>query len=132
LLEEYAKTINIEALTMIDMANKQILPSAMEFTAKVCEGIVAKKAAAVTANADKKLADKLASLTDSFADKTAALESAVIKAKSIEESLEAAKFYREVVFAAMQELRAVGDELETIVSDKCWPFPTYGKLLFNV
>ncbi|HAN43994.1 MAG TPA: glutamine synthetase type III [Ruminococcaceae bacterium] len=132
LLEEYSKTINIEALTMIDMANKQILPAALEFTAKVCDGIVAKKAAAVSANADKKLADKLASLTDSFAEKTAALESAVIRAKSIDDSLEAAKFYREVVFTAMQELRAVGDELETIVSEKYWPFPTYDKLLFNV
>ncbi len=132
LLDNYSKTINIEALTMIEMARKEILPAVLEYTKFVCDTMASKKAAGVATSVEEKLANKLSALTVSLEDAICVLESKVIEVKNISDALETAKFYRNEVFAAMQSLRGVADELETMVSEKFWPFPTYSELLFNI
>ena len=132
LLENYSKIINIEALTMIDMARKQIIPAGFEFTKNLADSMVAKKSLGVSFDAEKALADKASCLTNSILEATDALDSKLIEVKNCAEGEPMARYYRDVVFASMQSLRAVVDELETIVPEKLWPFPTYADLLFKV
>ncbi len=132
LLENYSKIINIEALTMVDMARKQIIPAGIEFTKMLAEAMVAKEKVGINCAAEKKLASKASSLTNSILEATEMLDDKLLEVKNCAEGEPTARYYRDVVFAAMQELRAVVDELETITPDKMWPFPTYADLLFKV
>jgi len=132
LLENYSKIINIEALTMVDMARKQIIPAGIEFTKMLAEAMVAKEQVGINCTAEKKLASKASSLTNSILEATEMLDDKLLEVKNCAEGEPTARYYRDVVFAAMQELRAVVDELETITPDKMWPFPTYADLLFKV
>ena len=132
LLENYSKIINIEALTMVDMARKQIIPAGIEFTKMLAEAMVAKEQVSINCTAEKKLASKASSLTNSILEATDVLDDKLLEVKNCTEGEPTARYYRDVVFAAMQELRAVVDELETITPDKMWPFPTYADLLFKV
>ncbi|MBQ5317704.1 MAG: glutamine synthetase III [Oscillospiraceae bacterium] len=132
LLENYSKIINIEALTMVDMARKQIIPAGIEFTKMLAEAMVAKEQVGINCAAEKKLASKASSLTNSILEATDVLDDKLLEVKNCAEGEPTARYYRDVVFAAMQELRAVVDELETITPDKMWPFPTYADLLFKV
>ncbi len=132
ILENYSKIINIEALTMLDMAKKQILPAGMVFAKELADSVNAKKAAGVSADLEKKLADKVSALNAGIADAIDDLDAKLIGVAD-EDGYEAtARYYRNSVFASMQNLRAVADELETITPEKEWPFPTYGDLLFRV
>lgn len=134
LLENYAKIINIEAETMLDMAKRDILPAVSSYVRELTDTALAKKALSdsIPCDAETELVDKLSKLLSCFAKKIAALEEALIKAKDVEGVQEIADFYQETVFAAMTELRAVGDEMETSVSSEYWPYPTYGDLLFSI
>ena len=132
LLENYSKTINIEALTTAEMATKEILPAVMAYEKQVCDVLLSKKNAGVAYNLEQSIANKIDSLAESLNSKIAELDSAIVKAQGISDFYEAAKCYHDEVFATMQSLRAVADELETIVGEKYWPFPTYEELLFNV
>ena len=132
LLENYSKTINIEALTTAEMATKEILPAVMAYEKQVCDVLLSKKNAGVAYNLEQSIANKIDSLAESLNSKIAELDSAIVKAQGISDVYEAAKCYHDEVFATMQSLRAVADELETIVGEKYWPFPTYEELLFNV
>ena len=78
------------------------------------------------------MAQKVNTLTIALSDKAKALSDAVVKAQEITDEFEKARFYHDEVFADMQSLRAVADELETIVGENYWPYPTYDELLFNV
>ncbi|MGI5896323.1 MAG: glutamine synthetase III [Oscillospiraceae bacterium] len=132
LMENYSKVINIEALTMIDMARKQILPAVIEYTRVVCDALAAKKCLDLDLNtsAETKLAKKLSSLSGPFSDAIDTLENDVVTAKGISGVLESGKYYHETVFADMQALRALSDELEILVGEDYWPIPTYADLLF--
>ncbi len=132
LLENYSKIINIEALTMVDMSRKQIIPAGLEFTKNLAESMVAKNTVGINCDAEKKLADKASRLTNSILEATDALDNKLLDVKNYVEGEPMARYYRDEVFASMQELRAVVDELETITPDKLWPFPTYADLLFKV
>ena len=132
LLENYTKVINIEALTMIDMAKKQILPAVMKFTKEVCDTIISKKNVGLTCEAEEKLAKELSMNTESLSKELATLEEKLVSAKEIEDVPELAKYYRNEIFAQMQVMRTYADQLETIVSAEAWPFPTYSDLLFTV
>lgn len=132
LLENYSKVINIEALTMLDMAKKQLLPAGIQFTKELCDTVSAKKSLGLDGGAEEKLLNKVASLTSGMDSAIADLDNKILNAKDYEESLELAKYYRNEVFSSMQSLRAVVDELETIVPENIWPLPTYSKLLFMV
>ena len=131
-LENYSKVINIEALTAADMAKTEILPAVMKFGKDVCDIVTSKKAAGVEPTVEAGIACKVNELTVALSDGAKTLSDAVVKAQSIENELEKARFYHDEVFADMQSLRAVADELETIVGEEYWPYPTYDELLFNV
>lgn len=132
LLENYSKVINIEALTMLDLAKKKIIPACIGYTKSICDAAAAKSAIGVDFTVEKNMAAKLSSLTEGIVKETAALDEKVIAAQGKEEGLEMAKFYREEVFAQMQTLRALVDETEMNVSEDSWPLPSYSKLLFTV
>ncbi|MCH5324543.1 MAG: glutamine synthetase III [Eubacterium sp.] len=132
LIENYNKNINIEALTTAEMAKKQILPAVIAYEKDICEALVAKKNAGLGYTVEQGIASKVDSLAASLNAKIDELESATVKAHGIDDVFEASKCYHDEVFATMQSLRAVADELETIVGSKYWPFPTYEELLFTV
>ncbi len=132
LYETYAKTINIEALTMLDMANKQIIPAVMKFAKSVADTTIAVKEAGGDETASKELLkDVTAKLT---LMKTAAerLQKVEEKGFHMAQGKEQAFYYREKVVAAMNDLRVPADELEKLVDKEFWPFPTYSDLLFEV
>lgn len=130
--ENYSKIINIEALTTSDMAKTEILPAVMKFAKDVCDMAASKKAVGVEPTVEVAMANKVNTLTISLNEKIDALNAAIVKAQGVSDYAEQAKVYCEEVFVAMQSLRAVADELETIVGEDYWPFPTYDELLFNV
>lgn len=132
LLDNYSKIINIEAQTMIEMANKEIIPACAKFTADLADGIAKKAALGISALAETDVAKKVSELTDRAYAATKVLEDVVVEAKLIENVAEAAHNYHDKVVVAMQELRAACDAAETIVSKEYWPFPTYSDLLFSV
>jgi len=132
LLENYSKVINIEALTMIDMVKKQILPAVMRYTKEICDAGASKQAMGIPADVEKDLASKLSALNEGIYKETAALESKVITAQGKTGVLETARFYCDEVFTQMQVLRAIVDETETNVSEDVWPLVPYTTLLFSV
>ena len=134
LLENYSKVLNIESLTMLEMARKDILPAVCSYISELSESAAAKKSLVpgISCEMEEALVTKLSSLCESLYRKIGELDSLLLKAKDYEGGLEKATFYRNSIFTAMQELRAVADELEINTDHKHWPFPTYGELLFSV
>ena len=132
LLENYSKVINIEALTAADMAKTEILPAVMKFGKEICDIAASKKAVGLEPTVEMATAKKVNDLTAALSEKAAQLSDTVVKAQAVEGEEQKARFYHDEVFSLMQSLRAVADELETIVGEKDWPYPTYDELLFNV
>lgn len=132
LLENYSKVINIEALTAADMAKTEILPAVMKYGKEICDIAASKKAVGIEPTVELATAKKVNDLTAALNEKASALSDAVVKAQAVEGEEQKARFYHDEVFSLMQSLRAVADELETIVGEKEWPYPTYDELLFNV
>ena len=134
MLENYCKTVNIEALTMSDMAKKEILPAVAAYAKDLADTYSAKAAVVpgVGGKYEKETIAKLSTLIDEIDTATAALDSAIIKLKTIDDITEASFMIRDVLLQKMAELRVVCDEAETITAEKYWPFPTYGDLLFGV
>ena len=134
LLENYSKTVNIEALTMVDMAKKEILPAVEKYTKSLADTLAAKKAAVagLPCKYETAAVTKLSELSDSIADATDDLEAEIEKFQAIEDVTEAANDIRDVILGKMDALRAVCDEAETITTKEFWPFPTYSDLLFSV
>ena len=133
-LENYCKTVNIEGLTMVDMARKEILPAVEAYLGDL-SGTVAAKTAAVPGLAckyEKDLISKLSKLADEISDAASSLDTTLLRLKAIPDVTDAAYVIRDVVLQKMAELRVVCDEAESITADKYWPFPTYGDLLFGV
>ena len=130
--ENYSKVINIEALTMIDMATKQIIPAVIKYTKSLADTVLAVKAAGCDADVQ---AGILAQVSDLLKEAKAALselEKVAAEAAQQEEGKVQARFFNEVVFKAMDALRAPVDKLEMIVDKEAWPMPSYGDLLFEV
>ena len=130
LLENYVKVITIEALTMLDMVSREILPAVLGFSGKLAKAAGAKVALGITADAEKGLCEKISVLASGIAAAAEALDAAV---KGVpEEGIEAAAYTRKEVFSAMLALRAAVDEVEPMVPAKEWPYPSYGEMLFSV
>lgn len=135
MLENYIKTINIEALTMIDIAMRQIIPATIDYTAKISESINSIKSTGlkITTTAQTELLEEISTLLEEFKKKLDELETSLNEASNMEEDLYAkASYYRDVVFSKMSALRETGDKLEKIVDAKLWPLPTYTDILFLV
>ena len=132
LYETYSKTINIEALTMVDMAKKQYIPAVMGYTRTLADTVLAVKSAGADATVQttvlKSISEKLA---EAQAAETA-LEDKLAEAAGIEDPKKLAFFYKDVVHTAMDDLRAPVDALEMMVDKKVWPVPAYGDLIFEV
>ena len=130
--ETYAKTINIEALTMIDMAGKKIIPAVVKYSKNLADTVLAVKEAGADASVQadllKTVTEKLAAMQKALA----ALKDAETKAGAMEDVKAQAFFYKDTVKAIMDELRAPADELEMMVDKELWPIPTYGELMFEV
>lgn len=134
-LENYAKIINIEALTMIDMAKKDMIPAITSYVRELTDTALAKKALsdAIPTSVEEDLITSLSNKLVCFSKKTAELENAVIGASEYEgDVLAYAKYYRESVFSVMTELRAIGDAMETETAADYWPYPSYGEMLYGV
>ena len=134
LLENYCKTVIIEANTMIDMARKQILPAVQGYTAELAGGVAAKKAVStdIACGYESGLIARLSLLTDQIAANTDELEAAVLELKGAVDVTQEAYAIRDAVIGKMAALRTVADKAEAITAEKYWPFPTYGELLFGV
>ena len=134
MLENYCKTVCIEAQTMSDMARKQILPAIERYLADVADTAARKKAldAGISCAYEKRLAKKLATMVDSIDERTDALDGAIAKLRTLSNVTEEANYIRDEILLKMSELREVADEAEIISAESYWPFPSYGDLLFGV
>ncbi|MBW7572508.1 glutamine synthetase III family protein [Caproiciproducens faecalis] len=133
-LENYCKQIHIEALTMVDMVKKDIIPAACSYMKDISKEAINKKqlCADISCELEESLLKKLSNLSADLYKKTLVLEDSVVPEKEFKDVLEQAKFYRNTVFVQMEETRVVADEIESLVGEKYWPYPTYGDLLFSV
>ena len=134
MLENYCKTVMIEACTMVDMAKKQILPAVSAYTTDLAESVgkKLKLGTDIACKYEKEAVKKLSILCDKIAEATDLLEGTLVKIKAAESIGEESEMIRDAVLVAMSELRVACDEAETMTAEKYWPFPTYGELLFGV
>ena len=130
--ETYAKTINIEALTMIDMAGKDIIPAVAAYTGELANTVVTVKEAGAPATAQTELLVEVDSLLAEARKALKHLEECTVHANKIENAKERAFYYKDVVDAAMTALRKPVDKLEMLVDSDIWPMPTYGELMFEI
>ena len=128
--EEYDKTLQIEALTALDMLGKQIIPAAIAYSGKVASSISAKEAIGIEVPDETALARELAEKTAALLQKQAALEKALAAVPADVE--QAAHYYHDTVLPAMEQARAVADGLEGKIAKEDWPFPSYGEMLFYI
>ena len=131
-LENYAKVIHIEALTMLDMANKDILPAMSEFTTKLAESIATKTAAKAPCQYENGTLKDVSAELDAMYKAVKKLEADEQKGVAITDVVELGDFCRDVIIPDMEEVRKHSDAMEMIADQKVWPYPSYGKLLFGV
>ena len=133
MLENYVKSVNIEAQTMVDMARKEIIPAVAKFAADTASAVAVKKSVSKAAcKYETKLVTELSELIDEMDAATTKLEAAITKFKSIDEIIKASEFIRDTMLPAMEKLRSAADKAETVTAEDYYPFPTYDKLLFGV
>ena len=130
--EAYAKAINIEAKSMIDIASKHIIPAVVSYTTELANSVIAVSEAGVDSSTQKELLDEVTKYLKEMKAALKKLTEVTEKASDITEGKEQATYFRDVVKVAMDELRAPADKLEMIVDKEFWPFPSYGDLLFEV
>ena len=130
--EAYAKAINIEAKSMIDIASKHIIPAVVSYTTELANSVIAVSEAGVDSSTQKELLDEVTKYLKEMKAALKKLTEVTEKASDITEGKEQATYFRDVVKVAMDELRSPADKLEMIVDKEFWPFPSYGDLLFEV
>ena len=131
LIEEYIKTVNIEAQTMAHIAKRQILPVAIDYSKKLCDAIIAKKQIGLNALAETNLVNKITELTNGLDEAIKDLENKLAN-NSSNLNIEAATYFKDAIIPCMNQVRKLADELESNIDEKIWPFPTYADLLFNL
>lgn len=132
MMENYCKTIHIEALTMIDMVKKSVIPAVLGYENELMSLVSGKKALSVSCSLEENLLDKISRLADCMYQKLGVLENAVLGADEITDTQELGTYHREQIFMNMQNLRETVDELEAMVSSEYWTLPTYGEMLYSV
>ena len=130
--ESYAKAINIEARTMIDMARKQFIPAVIKYTKTLADTVLAVKEAGVDASVQAETLEEITVLLKEARAALARLEEVTAQAAAKEEGPVQANFYHDEVCPAMENLRRPIDKLEMIVDKEAWPMPSYGDLIFEV
>jgi len=133
-MEEYCKILNIEVLTMCEMGKKEIIPAAIRFAKDTASAALEVKKFIPKARCltQEKLVTDVTNLTDELSKRLEILENKLLESKEKEDITSCGKFYTSDIIPAMNEVRAVADELETMVSSDYWPFPTYSDLLFKI
>ncbi len=132
LLENYYKTINIEAHTAVDMVKHQYAPAVMSYVKFLCDTALSKKTVAIDASSEINAAQDVTRLENVMISECGELEKLLADTGSLSDTRETAVYYHDKVLAKMNDLRAVVDELEAIVGGDFWPVPTYGDILFSV
>lgn len=132
LLDEYCKTLNIEALTMIDMAKKEILPAAAKYIKDIAKTAELAKSCGAETVFEEEIVKEISALVTEMYKALGTLEADVQKVHSIEDTQEMANFFHDTIFADMGALRVPADKIETLVGKDYWPYPTYSDLLFYV
>ena len=134
MMENYCKTVSIEAHTMVDMAKKEILPAIEAYTIELSDAVRAKKAADAGASCryEEKRIRRLSALLEQIDDAVDELESALVTLSMSADITAQANFIRDEIIPKMSLVRVPADEAETLTAEKYWPFPTYGELLFGV
>lgn len=134
MMENYGKTVNIEALTMVEMSKKEIMPAVETYIAALAKSAKDKKEVSekLSLTYDVKKIEKLSGLLDEIDTATADLDDAALKLKAISDVTDYAYAIRDEILPKMAKLRVVCDEAETLTAEKYWPFPTYDELLFGV
>ena len=132
LMENYYKTVNIEALTMVDMVSKQILPAVEKYTGELAETLAKKKTVGVSASYETRVLSKLSNLEDGIDSANETLAKSEAKLTSLNDVTDKANYVRDTLIPDMAALRALVDEAEVVTAEKYWPFPSYEKLLFGV
>lgn len=133
LLENYCKLLHIEALSMIDLTKREIVPACIGYQSELSQLLGSKKAlGGYDCGLEEQLLEKISMLSACLIKKLDSLESAMLETKNGSHGLELARFYCEHVFGAMSELRLIVDELETLIARRHWPLPTYAEMLYSV
>jgi len=134
MLENYCKSVNIEANTMVQMAKTQVIPAIEKYAQDVAQGALTKKQlnSSIACGYESKLVSRLSELSDIAYVKTGELEEAIVSLSKAADVIEESAMIRDSVLAKMSELRAACDEAETLTAKSYWPFPTYSDLLFGV
>ncbi|MDT8301347.1 MAG: glutamine synthetase III [Sedimentisphaerales bacterium] len=130
LLEAYSMQINIEALTMLNMVKRQILPACVEYSSRLAGAVESISSVGVSADTQKAMLEKLCGLISSLDEGVKKLETDTSKAGEIDDVSKQAEYYREVVIESMSQVRRAADQLEVIVDAEIWPLPTYAEMLF--
>ena len=131
-MEHYSKILNIEARTMLKIANKQLIPAATAYMGEVASAAAAKTAAVegISTKAETKVLTALSKYTDEMSDATDALQAATDKVSAMDDEAAKAHAFHDEVIPAMDALRAAADEAESIVDEDYWPLPCYSRMLF--
>ena len=134
LLENYSKTVHIEALTMIDMMNRDVIPAITAYTDRLCKTVYDKKriSESIDSSVEKELISRLSAANTEIYHLTADLKMAVSKAEKIDDMTKKSRFYHDSVIRLMEDIRCYADSAESVVSKDCWPYPSYGDLLFKI
>jgi glutamine synthetase len=132
LFEQYAGVRNIEALTMIDMANKMIIPATIKYTKKLADTVLAVKEAGVDTTVQSEMLSEVTEKLGKIKKAVKELEKITSEASEIDDAQKMAVAYKDEVMAAMADLRKPADELEVIMPKDVWPMPTYGDLVFEL
>lgn len=132
LLERYSKTVNIESLTMIDMAKKKFIPSALDYCKELCDGISVKAGLGIDSSVERDLAEKITKLSGEAYSFVQELEEKTAAASSQKSAIDMATAYRDDVLSTMEKLRTCVDNLEVMLPSDKWPVPAYSDMIFNV
>jgi len=134
LYENYAKTINIEALTLVDMVRRMVIPASNKYLSNLAGEVAKVKSVLPTIDLKSQLSlmESISQLLNCLSEKVNVMEEELIKAKAIEDENKKAVFFQDKIFNLMSEIRSFADELELLVDKDCWPIPTYGDLLYSV
>ena len=132
LLESYYKTIDIEALTFINMAEKEIMHAALKYESAVAGTLKEKKELNLSAPVEEKLMEQASHITESIYKKLNQLKSDMDRTDKGNDALALAKYHREVILSDMDELAEAVNELEDVIPGELWPYPTYGQMLYSV
>ncbi len=133
ILENYAKIIHIEALTLIEMMNREVIPTICSFTDKLCTAVLHKNnIGGINSDVERELIARLAAAQREIYSLTGELKMAIASLEKTTDVFEKARFYHDKVLMLMSDIRKYADSAECVIPEEIWPYPSYGELLFNI